>query len=212
MDSRFSRLYYARYADDFIVGLIGNKETAIEISENIQKFLSEELSLQPNQDKTQVLHSSQTIRFLGTDIHWLEAKRIKRTDDEIGFPLYRRIAYNRANLRVPMAELCKRAVDRGFATYRQGKGIRATSCSKLVNLETIDIVKRYSAIIRGILGYYSFVQSRSDLWGLISAYRKSCALTIGRKLKIRSASQVFSKFGPYLRVSDNLGKNTVTIE
>lgn len=49
----------------------------------------------------------------------------------MGIPLYRQVAYNRANLRVPVEKLCKRAVDRGFAKYRQDKkSIRGTSISK----------------------------------------------------------------------------------
>lgn len=65
-DSKFSRLYYVRYADDFLIGIIGPKKTAVEISDAVIKFLQEELELQTNKDKTKIIHSSEEIIYLGT--------------------------------------------------------------------------------------------------------------------------------------------------
>ena len=40
-----------------------------------------------------------------------------------------------------------------------------------------------------------------------SILRKSCALTLGHKHKIKSAAQVFKKYGPYLKI-----KNKISVE
>lgn len=39
MDGSYRRLKYIRYADDFILGVIGSKEDALRIKEDIKSFL-----------------------------------------------------------------------------------------------------------------------------------------------------------------------------
>ena len=39
-DDGFRRLYYIRYADDFLLGFAGPKSEAVEIKEKMRKFLS----------------------------------------------------------------------------------------------------------------------------------------------------------------------------
>lgn len=56
MDKTWRRLYYVRYADDFIVGIIGDKEDAIKLKEETGKFLKEKLGLELNQEKTKITH------------------------------------------------------------------------------------------------------------------------------------------------------------
>ena len=42
-------------------------------------------------------------------------------------------------------------------------------------------------------------------------YRKSCALTLANKLGLRTAEQVFKKFGPILTVKDIAGKEVTKL-
>jgi len=51
MDENYSRAKYVRYADDFVVCVIGNKEMAKEIKEKISKFMQGELHLELNNEK-----------------------------------------------------------------------------------------------------------------------------------------------------------------
>lgn len=65
-DPDFSRLYYMRYADDFILGFTGTKAEAEEIKEKLRQFLRDELALEMSQEKTLVTHAStEAARFLG---------------------------------------------------------------------------------------------------------------------------------------------------
>jgi hypothetical protein len=67
-------------------------------------------------------------------------------------------------MRLPTKDLCKRLVERGFAKPRKdGQAVRATANIKLASLETTDIVRRYNAIIRGLVNYYTHINQRSDL-------------------------------------------------
>ena len=45
MDGNFKRLKYVRYADDFLIGIIGSKEDAVKIKDDIKRFLADRLAL-----------------------------------------------------------------------------------------------------------------------------------------------------------------------
>jgi RNA-directed DNA polymerase len=65
MDPGFRRLRYCRYADDFLVGVIGSKADAVRIMADIQRFLAERLNLAVSPEKTGVRDASKGSPFLG---------------------------------------------------------------------------------------------------------------------------------------------------
>ena len=65
MDGSYRRLKYIRYADDFILGVIGSKEDALRIKEDIKSFLSESLALELSEEKTLITHTGKSAKFLG---------------------------------------------------------------------------------------------------------------------------------------------------
>ena len=67
-DGDFKRLQYTRYADDFIVGIIGSKADAEAVKEKIKEFTAEQLRLELSEEKTLITHSAKRARFLGYDI------------------------------------------------------------------------------------------------------------------------------------------------
>jgi len=68
-DQNFNRLYYIRYADDILIGFVGSKSQANEIYCEVTNFLSEQLKLTCNKEKSKIIHNSKSCRFLGTDIY-----------------------------------------------------------------------------------------------------------------------------------------------
>lgn len=69
MDPNFVRVRYVRYADDFLISVIGPRSLALEIKERVSQFLAENLGLQMNEAKTSITNASQhTASFLGTYI------------------------------------------------------------------------------------------------------------------------------------------------
>jgi len=79
----YKRLKYNRYADDFVIGVIGPKEDAEKIKMDIGKFLSEQLKLTLSVEKTKVTHSSELIRYLGYDFTVRRCKAAKRDKNGI---------------------------------------------------------------------------------------------------------------------------------
>lgn len=61
-DENFKRLWYVRYADDFLVGVIGSKEDAILIKQQ-KEFISNELMLELSEEKTLITHSKKKLKL-----------------------------------------------------------------------------------------------------------------------------------------------------
>lgn len=216
-DIAFRRLRYVRYTDDFILGFTGKKEEAIAIKNNIEQFLADGLKLKVNENKSKIFHSSdRNIKYLGFFLRYINTNKIVKDPKGENGDIIQQLkstAINSTQLRIPVEELLQRAVERGYAKLRKdGESYRATSCRKLASLLDKDIVDRFSGIIRGLVQYYSASNQYSDLWQVISIYRKSCALTLADKHKLKTAAKAFKTYGPRLRISDSLDpKKTVEL-
>lgn len=213
-DSKFRRLRYIRYADDIVIGFTGSHSEALAISNQVEKFLEGTLCFKVNKDKSSVVHAETNgIKFLGTFIKYLPNKLV--IDPKHNKPgeisQLKAVAINKPQLRAPIKDILERAVSNGYAKARDDGSIRATSCRKLSSLEDKAIVLRFSSIIRGILNYYSFVNSKSDLWPVVSLFRKSCALTLADKHKLKTAAAVYKRYGPNLKVQGSVPKDFVTL-
>lgn len=72
-DPNFRRLWYVRYCDDFLMGIVGPRNEAVELKHKITKFLSDKLKLELNADKTLITNArSQKAKFLGYEVHILD--------------------------------------------------------------------------------------------------------------------------------------------
>jgi group II intron reverse transcriptase/maturase len=71
-DENFRRLWYVRYADDTLFGLIGTKAEAEAIKEEFGQFLST-IKLEMSEKKTLITHAlSEKARFLNYEINYME--------------------------------------------------------------------------------------------------------------------------------------------
>ncbi|MED1303861.1 reverse transcriptase domain-containing protein [Bacillus pacificus] len=94
-DENFKRLYYVRYADDWLIGLSGSKQDVEEVKEKIKSFLKTELNLKLSPEKTLITHArEEKARFLGYDIHVLHCNSKHDKRDQ-------RIINGAIGLRVP---------------------------------------------------------------------------------------------------------------
>ena len=55
-ESTGTRIYYNRYADEWVVGISGDLKLAYKIREEIKNFLTEELKLNLSEEKTKITH------------------------------------------------------------------------------------------------------------------------------------------------------------
>lgn len=56
---------YVRYADDFLVGILGPRKMAQEIKERIGLFLKTVLKIELSNEKTKITHVTKNVPFLG---------------------------------------------------------------------------------------------------------------------------------------------------
>jgi group II intron reverse transcriptase/maturase len=212
-DPNFSRLYYVRYADDFILGYVGTKKTANEIYEVIQNFLKEKLFFNCNKSKTGVVHSSVHTKFLGTLMCWVPGYRKREKDHKSLISRSTMVPLNRPSFTAPIKDIFERFIEKGYGVRRKSnkKLVRATSFRQITAQDTDAIVQRFNSIINGILNYYSFINRRSDLWKVCYVLRKSCALTLADKLKLKTAAQVFQKFGRNLSIKNKVGREIASL-
>ncbi|MDR2707538.1 MAG: maturase [Nitrososphaerota archaeon] len=179
-DPNFRRLYFLRYADDWIIGLSGDKNDAEEIKGKIATALQVNLKLQLNQEKTLITHArSERARFLGYDIHVLynDAKH-----DKSG----RRCINGQTGLRVPRDKMRAKIgqyMAKGKPVHRQ----------ELTRYSDYDIISTYQSEFRGFVQYYLRAYNAHQMRAVKYIMEMSLAKTLAVKHKM-SVMQVFRKY------------------
>ena len=153
MDGSYRRLKYIRYANDFILGVIGSKEDALRIKEDIKSFLSESLALELSEEKTLITHTGKSAKFLGYEITVTRNNHQRR--DVQG--RLRRTYGKRVRLNVSMATLRDKLLEYGAMEIklRNGKEIWKPKCrSGLIFNDDLEILDRYNRETVGFCNYY----------------------------------------------------------
>ena len=153
MYGSYRRLKYIRYADDFILGVIGSKEDALRIKEDIKSFLSESLALELSEEKTLITHTGKSAKFLGYEITVTRNNHQRR--DVQG--RLRRTYGKRVRLNVSMATLRDKLLEYGAMEIklRNGKEIWKPKCrSGLIFNDDLEILDRYNRETVGFCNYY----------------------------------------------------------
>jgi group II intron reverse transcriptase/maturase len=197
----FKRLYYFRYADDFIISVDGTKEDCINLRNQIKEFLSNKINLTLNVEKTKITNAqSESAKFLGYIIHKTTMNKMPIRRDKKG-----RLSQvvPRPMTDAPIKEIVEKLIERNYVK-RNGNPTRN---ARFINHTLADIINHYRSVERGILNYYSLATNYSRLAGRIHFILKySCVLTIASKMKLRTKKKVFKKYGKDLKILNEKGK------
>jgi hypothetical protein len=202
------RIYYVRYADDWVVGLVGTKADASRLRDELGKFLRDELRLELSLEKTRITNiTSSQVKFLGVKF-WIpravQAKIVQKFNPKAGRIIKSRINQTRIYFAAPIAEILTKLEDKGFIKrYSQDQNrLVPNAITKWIFLDHKAIIQRYNHIIRGLLNYYSFVDNLAKFHQICDfLLRHSCAKTLARKMKPKTRSGAFKKFGKKLGVT-----------
>lgn len=104
MDENYKRVFYVRYADDFLIGVIGSKADAEQIKKDVESFIHENLHLEMSEEKTLITHGHNFAKFLGYEITVSKDGFNKKT--KTGFT--RRVNSGKVLLYVPHDKWLKR--------------------------------------------------------------------------------------------------------
>lgn len=193
MDKNFRRLQYVRYADDFLIEVIGSKADCEKMKADIGKFMSEKLHLELSDEKTLITNAQDKAKFLGYEISVRKSNEAKRNKCGI-----RTRSFNDAVvLTVNIETARKKLSDYGALKIERpnGKDIwRSKSRGKLIALDPDKILAQYNSEIRGFYNYFSIAFNTSSVcskFGYIMEW--SLYKTLGQKLNL-SSMQVKKKY------------------
>lgn len=171
-DTSFKRLQYVRYADDFLVGVIGSKEDAIAIKEQVKAFVADTLMLELSDEKTLITHSEKRARFLGYDIY---VRRSAATKKDKAGRLCRHLN-GTVCLEMPTELMRKKLLEYGAMTIEKtvyGKdNWKAKARYYLKDNDDLEILDQYNSEIRGFRNYYRIANNaaHASSFGYIMQY------------------------------------------
>ena len=186
-DPDYRRLYYVRYADDFLLGFAGTNREAEEIKEKLKAFIGDHLKLELSEEKTLITHASaEKARFLGYDIS------VTQCDTKITGN--RRSVNGGIALRIPASLID----DRCRFYMKNGKPIHR----KERTYETAySITCRYQSEYRGYVQYYQLADNIAWLSKLNWVMRLSLLKTLAHKYK-SNVAKMARKYATTVETSD----------
>ena len=194
-NENFKRVTYVRYVDDFLIGVIGSKETCVKIREEIKTFLEKRLDMTLNIAKTHITHTTtEKALFLGYDISCTPKSKMP-----IGYNACKRLfrKTTRTVLNASITRVVERLRTKGFLNKKN----QPTRCGRYINMDLWNIVDSYKSIERGIVNYYSMANNYGRLAARVHYILKySCGLTICSKMKLKTLRRVFKRYGRNLEI------------
>lgn len=176
----YKNMQYVRYADDFIISVMGSKQDCQDIKNELTEFLKEELKLELSEEKTLITHSRDKARFLNYEIQVRENSQffenkngIKRRTGNMGIALFmpRDVMFDYINEKGVVQDI--------NAEHWRGKARPYLQC-----LSDLEIVTIYNAEIRGLYNYYSMAENVATRMNMIyHVMEYSCLKTLAGKHK-----------------------------
>lgn len=189
MDENFKRLQYVRYADDFIIGIIGSKSDAIKIKEELTKFLKTKLKLDLSQEKTLITHSSKKARFLGYDITVSRNQQRKTRSDGAKT----RSTSTKCFLYIPTDAWINKLKSYDVLKIKKDGSWMPKHRTYLKDYDDLEIISIYNSEIMGLYNYYKIANNVSVLNKFYYVMKYSMFKTYAVKYQI-SIAKVCNKF------------------
>ncbi len=179
-DKTYRRLTYCRYADDFIMGVIGSKEEACEIANKVKEYVESELKMEIAEEKYHINHASRGVRFLGYEVKSYTGKKTLRVRLN-GKSVPQRTVSERIQLIIPKEKLQTFAINHGYGDYHN----HIPKCRDEITCGSeAEIISTYNAELRGLCNYYALgYAANKRLNQIVGLARTSCAMTIAKKHK-----------------------------
>lgn len=182
-DENYKRIQYSRYADDFIVGVIGSKADAEKIKNDIKAFLENKLKLEMSMEKTKITHSSEKAHFLGYDITVSRSQVCRKSSN--GYK--QRTMRGTVRLLVPREKWVNKLLEYGAIKIKINENGKEKFYSlhrgKLVNKSDIEILTMYNAEIMGLYNFYAIANDSFKIGVFANIMKYSMYKTFACKYK-----------------------------
>ena len=192
MDSNIKRLKYVRYADDFLIGIIGSLEDCKTVKEDIKNYLNEALKLELSEEKTLITNAQKPAKFLGYDIfirrnNELRKDKFGRTVRTLG---HKPVLY--LNFETMRKKLFDYKVAR-IAVVNDKEVWKSVVRTYMINLDDLEIVSQFNAEIRGFYNYYSIANNSYVINSFYHIMSYSMYKVFARKYK-SSVKKILTKY------------------
>jgi len=168
---------YIRYADDFIIGVRGNKADCEQIKRKFSEFISQTLKMELSEEKTLITHSNQYARFLGYDVRVRRDNTVKTKNG-----LKSRTLNYTVELCVPFDDKIMPFLFEKSAIKQEKNGtIEPVSRKSLIRCTDFEIVSAYNSELRGICNYYGMSSNFIKLDYFYYLMKYSCLKTLANK-------------------------------
>lgn len=185
MDEGYKRMKYVRYADDFLIGIIGNQEDAIKIKKDLTEFFKTKLKLELSQEKTLITHNDQKVRFLGYDIFigqddYIQKRRFGDKNHTA------RTGSESVKLSLPHEVLRDFMLRNNYILITKDGRWKPRHRPELINADPLEMVMCYNAEFRGFYNYYRFAfDVKEKLTNAHFLFKQSYGKTLGAKYKTK---------------------------
>ena len=204
-DPSLKRFAFIRFADDWIVLLIGSKAEASRIKDQTAKFLGT-LGLELSESKTKITHLMRDkAKFLGFYItRYSTIGKRKLSIPTSGLSMFGTTVKSRITPRMmllaPILEILDKLKAAKFIRRNSRGSFVPIAKTNVIMLPHWEILNFYNSKMRGLYNYYLPANNISSLSDVFWLLRASCAITLARKYKLgqRNISAAMSKFGKSL--------------
>lgn len=198
MDNEYRRIVYVRYADDFLIGIIGSKADAKQVKADVGTFIGENLRLEMSAEKTLITHGNDFAHFLGYEI--TASSEQNSTRMKTGYT--KRSYTGRIKLYVPKEKWLNRLLSYGALKINlvEGKEVwEPTRRPGLIRLDDIEILNQYNAEVRGLYNYYRLAHNVSVLNSFLYVMKFSMYKTFAGKYRtsMRKIIRKYSRDGDF---------------
>ena len=153
MDETYRRFRYVRYADDFLIGVIGSKADCVKIKSDITNYMEENLKLELSQEKTLITNAQTPAKFLGFEVSVCKSDAVKRNKNNVPARYYN----GKIVLKVAIETVRNKLEEYSAIRYKVENGRQvwfAKFRGNLMKKKIEDIVAAYNSEIRGFYNYY----------------------------------------------------------
>ena len=200
MDPNYRRVRYIRYADDFVVLIIGPKSMAERIKSELSQFLFSKLKIELSKEKTVITNPlKKRCRFLGYDIvKGNDYTQVTKTVNG------RKVRAVKGVLQLLVPGDVIREKIRPF--QRHGKPAHRTD---RVNTPIEGLIAQYNNEIRGLVNYYCMgANVARQLYRFKYFHYFSLVKTVGLKFKL-SMRKTLRKYGIDVRRKQGTGTRRI---
>ena len=195
MDEQFKRMRYVRYADDFLIGVIGSKADCEQIKADITQYMSANLKLELSAEKTLITNAKTSAKFLGFEMYVPVSNSTKRNENDYTVRSFTKNVV----LSVPSDAIFKKLQHYDAIKIDTHDGTNkwiAKERGYMIGKTAEDILYQFNLEIVGFYNYYSIannIAKAGGTFGYIMEY--SLYKTLAQKLNssIRKINRKYRK-------------------